>query len=123
VSRHLEHVFEKLGVSTPGTVLRGRDALLGMLSAYRTAFPDLRHDVLPHVESDNTIAIELRVSGTHTGPMQMPQGTVPATGKHVVWDSCDYIRVRGGKVHTWHVYHDSVAFLTALGLLPPTAAS
>jgi ketosteroid isomerase-like protein len=102
----------------PGNDLRGRAALKQMLGAYRTAFPDLKHQVKSHVESGDTIAIELEVTATHTGPMQTPAGTVPATGKKVVWESCDYIRVKNGRFLSWHVYHDSVPFLTALGLLP-----
>jgi ketosteroid isomerase-like protein len=76
------------------------------------------HHVRHFVESEGAIAVELEVTGTHTGPMQTPQGTVPPTGKKVVWDSCDYVRTRGGKIVSLHVYHDSVPFLTALGLMP-----
>jgi ketosteroid isomerase-like protein len=47
-----------------------------------------------------------------------PQGSFPATGKKFVWDSCDVVRVRNGKVFTWHVYHDMVPFLMGLGALP-----
>ena len=102
----------------PGMAFKGLEPLRQMLSAYRTAFPDLRHHVRHHVEAGDTIALELEVSGTHQGPMQTPKGVVPATGKKVVWDSCDYVRLRGGKIVAWHVYHDTVPFLTALGLLP-----
>jgi ketosteroid isomerase-like protein len=102
----------------PGMALRGRAALVEVLRAYRAAFPDLRHRVLHHVEAEGTIALELIVEGTHTGPMMTPQGAVPATGRQVVWESCDYIRVKGGRVASWHVYHDTVPFLTALGVLP-----
>jgi predicted ester cyclase len=105
----------------PGMELQGRAALIEMLRAYRTAFPDLQHRVIHHVEAGDTIALELLVEGTHTGPMQTPQGTIPATGRRVVWESCDYVRVTQGKLSAWHVYHDSVPFLTALGVLPPSA--
>jgi steroid delta-isomerase-like uncharacterized protein len=102
----------------PGMELRGRAALLDMLAGYRTAFPDLKHDVKSFVESGDSIALVLEVVGTHTGPMQTPAGTVQATGKRIVWESCDYIRVRNGKIASWHVFHDPTPFLTALGLLP-----
>jgi len=102
----------------PGFELRSSAALVEMLAAYRVAFPDLRHEVKTYVESGDTIAIELEARGTHTGPMQTPAGTVAATGKQVVWESCDYVRFRNGKLSSWHVYHDPTPFLTALGLLP-----
>jgi predicted ester cyclase len=106
----------------PGMSFRGKDALLALLRGYREAFPDLRHTVRDHVVSDQGIALELLVEGTHQGPMVTPQGVIPPTGKKVVWDSCDFIRVSAGKVAAWHVYHDPLPFLTALGLAPPPAA-
>src|SRR3954467_13368396 len=55
----------------PGMELRGIAALRGMLAGYRVAFPHPRHPVKGHVESGDAIAVELEVTGTHTGPMQM----------------------------------------------------
>src|SRR5437667_6181645 len=43
----------------PGMDLHGRAQLLQMLHGYRVAFPDLRHTVRTHVESGDTIALEL----------------------------------------------------------------
>lgn len=106
----------------PGFELRGGAAeLKPMLSAYITAFPDLKHEVKHVVESNGTIAIELNVTGTHVGPMQTPEGTIPATGKKILWESCDYVRVVNGKVVSWHAYYDNTPFLTALGLMRPAA--
>jgi ketosteroid isomerase-like protein len=102
----------------PGMSFKGAAALQQMLGAYLAAFPDLRHHVRHSVESGDTIALELEVTGTHTGAMQTPQGTFPATGKKVLWDSCDVVRVRDGKIASWHVYHDTVPFLTAMGVIP-----
>lgn len=99
-------------------VMRGLEPLRQMLNAYLTAFPDLRHETKSHVESGDTIAIELIATGTHKGPMATPQGTLPPTGNKVVWESCDYIRIKEGRVISWHVYHDTVPFLTAVGVLP-----
>jgi ketosteroid isomerase-like protein len=77
----------------------------------------LRHHVRHVVEASDFVVLELEVTGTHTGPMQTPQGTVPATGKKVIWDSCDVVQVRGGKIASWHVYHDTMPMLTALGVV------
>jgi ketosteroid isomerase-like protein len=101
----------------PGMEMRGREPIIGALAAYRAAFPDIHHTVHGSVEAGDTIAVELTVRGTHTAPMQTPQGTIPATGNPVVWESCDYIRVKRGRLVSWHVYHDPTPFLTALGLV------
>jgi len=102
----------------PGVELRGAGGLRQLLAAYHTAFPDLRHRVVHQVEAGDTIALELEVTGTHTGPMTTPHGSVPATGTRVVWESCDYVRARNGRIVSWHVYHDPTAFYAALGIRP-----
>jgi steroid delta-isomerase-like uncharacterized protein len=104
--------------------ITGRDAVRGVLAAWRKAFPDVRHEVVDVVEAGDTVAVELRVRGTHTGPMAMPTGQeIPATGRVFTWESVDWIKVRDGKVAAWRVYHDNVPFLTNLGLLPEPAAA
>ncbi len=102
----------------PGAELTGLASIKPLLAAYATAFPDMKHRVKHAIESDDAIALELEVTGTHTGPMPTPQGPVAPTGAKVVWESCDYIRFRNGKISSWHGYFDSVPFLSALGLLP-----
>jgi steroid delta-isomerase-like uncharacterized protein len=102
----------------PGAEMRGFEAMKPLLAAYIGAFPDMRHHVKHWVASGDAVAVELEVTGTHTGPMPTPKGLVPATGRKVVWESCDYIRVKDGRIISWHGYYDSVPFLAALGLLP-----
>jgi steroid delta-isomerase-like uncharacterized protein len=104
--------------------IRGSDGMRAMLAGWRAAFPDIRHEVDDVVESGDTVAVQLRVMGTHQGPMRMPDGSeIPATGREVSWDSVDWIKIRDGKIVSWRVYQDNVPFLTALGLLPEAAAA
>ena len=103
-----------------GMEVNGAAAMRGFIEAYCEGFPDMRHEVHDYVERDGTIAIELSVTGTHTGILRAPQGDVPATGNTVVWQSADYIKVRDGKVASWHVYNDRLATLEQLGLVPAT---
>src|SRR5688572_1423592 len=90
----------------PGADLRGAQELWGLRQMWWSAFPDLKHEIVNSVENSDTLACELHVMGTHSGPLQGPQGTVPATGKKVVFQSCDYLRFRDGKVSSWHAYTD-----------------
>ena len=102
--------------------LRGNAEVRAMLEGWRAAFPDLRHEEQEVVESGDTCVVRLEVRGTHTGPMRLPDGQeVPATGREMVWESVDWIKLRDGKLASWRVYQDSVPFLTALGLLPQPA--
>jgi predicted ester cyclase len=102
----------------PGGVFRGVQELWGMRQGWWSAFPDLRHEILTSVEDEGSLSCELHVTGTHSGPLQSPKGTVPASGKKVLFESCDYLRFRDGKVSVWHAYTDMLSFQVQLGLIP-----
>jgi predicted ester cyclase len=90
------------------------------LEGYLAAFGGFRHEVIDWVESGDTIALELHVRGTHTGALP-PQGEVEPTGSEVLWESADYVKVREGRIRSWHVYSDNLAVMAQLGLVPATA--
>jgi steroid delta-isomerase-like uncharacterized protein len=118
-----EVLADDLDFFMPGFNISTAAEMIEMLKAYKAAFPDLHHDTVDYIEQDDKIALELRVVGTHQGTLVGPLGDIPATGKEVVWESVDYVRVRDGKVQSWHVYHDTIPFLTQVGLMQvPTTA-
>ena len=102
----------------PGASLRGLAQLRPYLEAWFTAFPDLKHQVVSTVDAGDTVTVELRITGTHTGPMRTPKGELPPTGRKVVWEACDVMQIAHGKVSSWHAYVDQISFLAQLGLLP-----
>jgi len=106
-----------------GMRLHGTETLTAVLATFREAFPDIRHEIVDTVEAGDKIAVELKVSGTHTGPFRTPQGDVPPTGRPVVWESVDVVTVRDGKIASWHTYFDQMAFLAQLGLVPEPVAA
>ena len=111
-------VFQQPGMPE----MRGREALRMMLAGWRSAFPDIRHEVDEVAEDGDTVAVRLRVLGTHQGTLQMPDGqAIPATGREVVWESVDWIKVTDGQVASWRVYQDTMGFLVDLGLMPEPA--
>lgn len=119
-----ELCLDSTETAMPGGVRTiGPDQLVSLLHMYNVAFPDLRHEIVNYVEAGNKIAVELRTIATHTGPMQTPNGTIPPTGKSVVWESVDMITISGDKIASWHAYFDQLAFLMQLGLAPAPAAA
>ena len=104
-----------------GMRMEGHEQLRGVLQAYFTAFPDLRIEVTDAVEGDGTVAAETRFTGTHTGPLLMPSGELPPTGRAVSIDTCDYIKLSGDRIQSWHVYMDSADFMAQLGVTPAPA--
>jgi ketosteroid isomerase-like protein len=105
-----------------GTQITTAREMREFVEVYKAGFPDLRHEVVDSIESGDTIALELRVTGTHAGTLRGPRGEIPASGRPVVWESLDYVKVRDGKVTSWHVYNDQLAFLVQLGAMPDPAA-
>jgi uncharacterized protein (TIGR02246 family) len=106
-----------------GMTVRGREQIRAFVASFFTAFPDLRHEIVAWVEDGDTIAVELRVTGTHTGSLPTPNGAIAATGRRITLETCDYITVVGDKIMSWHVYMDQVAFMTQLGLMPQPQAT
>ena len=74
-------------------------------------------------EAGDTAINEWTVSGTNTGPMETPEGTIPATGKRVSVSGSDALTVRDGLIRSQRAYYDQLAFMTQLGLVPEGAAS
>jgi steroid delta-isomerase-like uncharacterized protein len=85
-----------------------------VIAVVRTALPDLRHEVLQCIEYADRAAFELRISGTHAGPLRTPVGDVPASGIAAVWQSADLITVEDGLITTWRIYYDQVGVLAQL---------
>jgi len=118
-----EVLADDLDFFMPGFKITGVAEMQDMLRAYKVGFPDLHHNTVDFIEQGDKIALELRVVGTHTGTLVGALGEIPATGKEVVWESVDYVTVKDGKITSWHVYHDTIPFLTQLGLMQvPTTA-
>jgi predicted ester cyclase len=104
-----------------GMVSRGPAAVHALLEGYYQAFPDMRDEVVDWVEAGDTIAMEMRISGTHTGTLPTPNGPVPPTGRSLNVQSLDHIKVVDGKIASWHAYFDQLEFLAQLGLVPAPA--
>jgi predicted ester cyclase len=109
---------------TPGGTFKGWEAFEQFGKGFWVAAPDAHLKVDRVVcETDSVIVVEGTFTGTHTGPLVGPQGTIPATGRKFELPYCDIMWVRGGKVYEHHVWWDQMAFMGALGLLPEGAAA
>lgn len=108
----------------PFGTAQGRAAIRGYWSRGKAAFPDGTLTMHMIVEQGDNFAGEYTLAGTHTGPLVLPDGTeVPPTGKRVENKGMNLARMRDGKIAVQHLYHDSLAYLRQLGLLPKAAVS
>jgi hypothetical protein len=74
---------------------------IGMLSALKTAFPDLKFDVQNVTVKGDQATVQAIWSGTNTGPLNMPlpgMQSIPATGKQVSVKDTYIVTVQGDKV-------------------------
>jgi predicted ester cyclase len=99
-----------------GVQLRGRDAVAGYMQAMWTAFPDGVIAFTSTLLSDSGAAVEIEFTGTHTGPLASPEGTIPPTGRKVRLQSASILQIRDGLIASEHVYLDPAQMAAQLGL-------
>lgn len=109
---------------TPFGKFRGQE-ILPLWDTMITAFPDVAHTIETSVETDGTVAVEGRWTGTHNGPLQLPDGTeAPATGRSFSLSYGHFAWVDGDRFSAWHIYFDPASLMIQLGLMAePQAAT
>ena len=105
-------------IVTPDGTMTGAAAQRAIGETFRTAAPDNRLKALRTFEAGDTIIVEGVYSGTHTGPLVGPAGTIPATGRAFSFPFVDILQARDGKFVSHRIYWDNVTFLAQLGLMP-----
>jgi len=98
---------------SPDQELGSPEALKGLLSAYRIAFPDLNVRIDDLVNGDDKVVISVTLTGTHEGDLM---GISP-TGKPVKIHGMILSRFEGGKiVEEWEIL-DMLAMFEQLGVV------
>ena len=108
-------VYEEKGSNR---TIRGSDAVLETAKGWRAAFPDIRGKISCSTAVGSTAALEITWVGTHNGPLELPSGKLPATGKRVEVEAVQVFVVEGGKVIRMRHYLDFLTMLTQLGVIP-----
>jgi ketosteroid isomerase-like protein len=71
----------------------------------------------------DVVVVELTLNGHHHGPLTLPAGTIPATGKAIQAPCCDVFHLKDGKVQSFHCYTAATILLGQLGVLGNLGAS
>jgi steroid delta-isomerase-like uncharacterized protein len=110
-------------IQDPTATYEGRDGVREYWGRFFEAFPDLdATDDITAVAGD-TVLNEWTAGGTNTGPLDLGDETIPATGKKVRLRGADVVEVRGGKIQSHRAYYDLTAFMSQLGLVPEGAVA
>jgi steroid delta-isomerase-like uncharacterized protein len=97
--------------------LSGRAEVERDMADFLKALPDLRAQLTRTLVEGSTHAAELTMSGTNTGPLALPSGTVPATNRRLEFHLAVFGRVNSnGEVVEERRYYDIADQLRQLGL-------
>ncbi|GAB4099497.1 ester cyclase [Sinomonas halotolerans] len=96
--------------------LRGRSAVEEDAAAFIRAMPDLTATVTHIVAQGDSVAVEIRMTGTQTGPLALPDGEVPPTGRRIEQRFAAFSRLdASGRIAEEHRYYDLAGFAAQLG--------
>lgn len=84
---------------------------------FMTATPDLRFNVERTLVDGDTVVYQGVFTGTHTGPLALPTGTIPPTNRTAAVPGVLISVVRNGKIVREETYWNLVELLAQLGLM------
>jgi ketosteroid isomerase-like protein len=109
---------------TPSGRISGHAEIQAWLGPWKAGFPDgYRHDLDHVAELDGTVYAEGVFHGVNAGPMETPEGVLPATGRPVAMRFAIHVAVGDELIAGVRLYFDQLEFLGQLGLLPAPAAA
>jgi steroid delta-isomerase-like uncharacterized protein len=92
----------------------------GLCEAFRAAFPDSHMRVDHVVDGGGEVVVEGRFTGTHTGDLVSPDGTIPASSNEIELRFADYFKTSGGRITEHRAYWDQAELMAQLGAVPAT---
>ena len=106
-------VYDEVGTHRK---ISGSNEVIEAWKGWATALPDSKATFDREVSSGNTVTLELTWRGTHTGPLQTPNGEIAATGRTIEVEAVQVIDVADGKAQTIRHYFDMATLLGQLGV-------
>lgn len=94
----------------------GQD-LGNVVAIYHAAFPDMHRELDELYVLEDMVIAQLSLNGTHKGPLELPIGTIPPTGKRMKTPCADYFKLKNGKIEYFHCYTAATVLLTDLGVI------
>jgi steroid delta-isomerase-like uncharacterized protein len=107
-----EIVYDEVGTHRR---LKGADDVLTAWKGWATAIPDSRATFNSEFVSGNTAVLEITWRGTHSGPLQTPDGEIPATGKKIELRAVQVVDVDNDRVRSVRQYFDMGTLLEQIG--------
>ena len=86
---------------------------------FRTGFPDVKFTIDQMIGEGDYVATLVHGEGTHTGQFV----AFPPSGKHAVWRSVGFFRIKDGKIIEHWGIPDLLGLLIQIGVIPPPQAA
>jgi ketosteroid isomerase-like protein len=84
---------------------------------YATAFPDMHRELFRFYGDGNIVVVQLALQGTHLGPLDLPAGVIPPTGRRMDAPCADVFEIQDGKIKRFDCYPSGTVVLTQLGVI------
>lgn len=109
---------DSVHIEPGGIECHGPDASAEGVKVFKVAFPDLTGEVVRLIAGDQEAAAEIVWTGTHTGPLTTPTGTIPPTGKPITVHATKVFALEGDLIKYSRHYWDMTELLGAIGAMP-----
>jgi steroid delta-isomerase-like uncharacterized protein len=93
---------------------QGLEGMRRSLTAYLSAFPDLRLGEFETVGQDSRVAVRWVAHGTHRGTVMK----IPPTGRRISVYGSSFLTLNGGRIQRSITVWDVAGMLRSIGLLP-----
>ena len=94
------------------------DSYTHLCQGWKEAFPDAKGTIQQVAASGNTVVQEVLWEGTQTGPLVTPNGTLPASNRHIAVPATLWYTFRGDTIEAIHHHIDLMTMLQQLGAMP-----
>lgn len=102
--------------------ISGRAAIEQDVAEMRRAMPDARFTLRPAMQEGETVAFEYGLSGTHLGPLALPDREIAPTGRKVDLPGAVFARFDAeGFIIEERRYYDVASLLAQVGVLDDVA--
>ncbi len=109
--------FEQTDVPS-GRTVHGPDGFKQLNLFFAEGFPDSSTEITNMFATEDQMVVEFTGRGTNTGPLHMPMGDMPPTGRKAELRFCNVFQIKNGKIVSSHIYYDLMTMLHQLGLVP-----
>jgi steroid delta-isomerase-like uncharacterized protein len=106
-------VYDEVGTHRRVT---GANDVIDAWKGWAKALPDSKATFQTAVADGDTVTLELTWRGTHTGPLQTPNGEIAPTGRPIEVRAVQVVEVADGKAKTIRQYFDMATILQQIGV-------